>query len=91
MLHYKNDDPFAKPEDAARELIRLCKVEMEETGQPHAYTGSVNYAFTTGGRSAVASYGLGRDYAVAKGWLAVDESGSRITLTSEGECITPPL
>jgi len=45
----------------------------------------VNYAFTTGERSTVASYGLDRDYAVAKGWLVVDESGSRITLTPVGE------
>jgi|ThiBio_1000_plan_1041568.scaffolds.fasta_scaffold03330_10 hypothetical protein len=85
MLQFKTDDPFAKPEDAARELIRLCKREMETTGQPHAYTGTVNNAFTYGGGSTVASYGAGRDYAIAKGWLIIDISGTRFTVTPEGE------
>jgi hypothetical protein len=85
MLQFKADDQFANPEAAARELIRLIKREMEETGQPHAYTGTVNNVFRSEGRSTVASYGAGRDYAVEKGWLAIDESGTRITLTPEGE------
>ena len=84
-MQFKTDDPFANPEAAAKELIRLCKLEMETTGQPHAYTGTVNTAFTTGGRSTGASYGAGRDFAIAKGWLVIDISGTRITLTPEGE------
>lgn len=84
MIPLKSDDPFAKPEDAARELIRLCKAEMKESGLPFAYTGTVNHAFWMG-RSTVASYGAGRDYAIAKGWLTIDESGTRITITPEGE------
>lgn len=84
-MQFKTDDPFAKPEAAARELIRLCKVEMEETGQPHAYTGTVNNAFRAGWRSTVESYGKGIDCAVAKGWLVIDISGTRITVTPEGE------
>jgi hypothetical protein len=82
---FKTDDPFTNPEAAARELIRLCKLEMEETGQPHAYTGTVNNAFRSGGRSTVASYSAGRDYAIAQGWLVIDISGTRITVTPEGE------
>lgn len=85
MLPYKNDDPFPNPEAAARELIRLCKLEMEETGLPYAYTGTVNNAFRHEGRSTVESYRAGRIYAMDKGWLAIDESGSLITLTPEGE------
>lgn len=85
MIPFKSDDPFANPEAAARELIRLCKLEMETTGQPHAYTGTVNNAFKSEGRSTVASYGAGRDYAIAKGWLEIDISGTRIIITPAGK------
>jgi hypothetical protein len=55
MLPFKNDDPFAEPEGAARELIRICKAEMEATNRSFACTGSTNYEFWTGWRSTVAS------------------------------------
>jgi hypothetical protein len=85
MIHFKQDDPFANPEDAAREFVRIAKREMEETGRSVAFTGTVNSAFTTGGRSTVPSYSKGRDYAIAKGWISIDGSGTRITVTPEGE------
>lgn len=85
MIPFKQDDLFTDPEDAARELIRLVKLEMEEKERPFAYTGTINLAFRCGGRSTVASYGVGMNYAVEKDWLAIDESGTRITLTPEGE------
>lgn len=81
----KTDDPFSNPEAAAKELVRLAKREIEETGRAVAFTGTVNSAFTTGGRSTVASYSAGRDYAIDKGWLCIDGSGTRITVTPEGE------
>lgn len=85
MIPFKQDDLFTDPEDAARELIRLVKIEMEEKERPFAYTGTINNAFRAGGRSTVASYGAGINYAVERGWLAIDESGTRVHLTPEGE------
>ena len=73
------------PEAAARELIRLCKLEMETTGQPHAYTGTVNNAFRWGGNSTVASYAAGRDYAIVQGWLKINSGGTRFILTPDSE------
>lgn len=37
--------PFAGSEAAARELIRICKTEMEQASRSFAYTGTVNFAF----------------------------------------------
>ncbi|BEV44663.1 hypothetical protein [Afipia carboxidovorans] len=85
MIPFKQDDLFTDPEDAARELIRLVKIEMEEKERPFAYTGTINNAFRAGGRSTVESYRAGRIYATEKGWLVIDLSGTRVTLTPEGE------
>lgn len=82
---FKTDDPFTNPGTAARELIRLCKVEMEMTGNPHAYTGTINNAFRLDGGGTVESYAAGRKFAVEKGWLMIDGSGTRITVTPDGE------
>lgn len=82
---FKTDDPFANPEAAAKEFVRISKREMEETGRSVAFTGTVNTAFTTGGRSTVASYSAGRDFAIDQGWISIDGSGTRITVTPEGE------
>ncbi|CEG07010.1 hypothetical protein BN961_00391 [Afipia felis] len=82
---FKTDDPFANPEAAAKELIRLCKAEMEQANRSFAYTGTVNFTFIYDGGGTPASYGAGRDYAINKGWLTIDESGSRIMITPEGE------
>lgn len=58
---------------------------MEQANRSFAYTGTVNNAFKSEGRSTVASYGAGRDYAIEKNWLTIDISGTRITLTPDGE------
>lgn len=78
---FKTDDPFTNPEAAAKEIVRLAKREMEETGYRVAFTGTVNSALTTGGRSTVPSYSAGRDYAIDNGWISIDGSGTRITVT----------
>jgi len=51
---------------------------MAAIGQPHAYTGTVNSAFTRDGCS-VAEYGAGIEFGVAQGWFEIDSSGTRIT------------
>jgi len=81
----KSDDPFSNPENAAREIIRIAKREMEETGYPVAFAGTVNSTFTAGERGTVASYRAGRILATEKGWITFDGSGTRITVTPDGE------
>ena len=81
---FKEYEPFPTPELAARELVRIATALMEETGDPVAYTGRWNSAFTRAGGS-LEMYVVGRDFAIDKGWLMIDGSGTRVTITPEGE------
>jgi hypothetical protein len=84
LKKFKGEEPFPTPELAAKELIRIAKAQMEETGYQVAYTGRWNSAFTSTGGS-VEMYVTGRDFAIDKGWLMIDGSGTRVTITPEGE------
>jgi hypothetical protein len=81
---FKEDEPFPTPELAARELIRIAKALMEETGDPCAFTGRWNTGFTRAGGS-LEMYAAGRDFAIDRGWLMIDGSETRVTITPEGE------
>ena len=76
---FKQDNPFANPETAARKLVEIVRDFQAKRDEPHTYTGVVNTAFTGAG-GTVESYMAGRDYAIEKGWLAIDGSGTRISV-----------
>jgi len=76
-MKYVEDRPYAKPEAAAQRLLELIQAEMTETGYAHAYTGTVNTAFTRGGGS-VAEYGDGCKYGIEAGLFTIDDSGTRV-------------
>lgn len=73
---FKNDDPFPTPEAAARKLVEIVKERQGD--EPHSYTGVCNSDFLNTG-STVESYKRGRDYAIERGWISIDPSGTRIT------------
>lgn len=52
---------------------------MAQRGNPHAYTGTINYAFTRSG-GTLAEYVAGRDYGIETGLFTIDDSGTRVKL-----------
>jgi hypothetical protein len=83
MIPFKQDDLFANPEAAARELIRIMKAEMEKKERSFAYVGTVNSAFISA--SNVKSYSAGREFGLAKNWFKITRAGNEFHLTPEGE------
>ena len=84
MLLFKKDDQLSDPEAGAKEFCRLIKKQTEISGLPFAYSGKLNSDFIID-RSTVESYTKARDYGLAKGWFTFDPSGTRISITPEGE------
>ena len=82
-MKFKDERPYAEPEIAARKLLDLVRASIAESGQPHAYTGSVNSAFLKDGGS-VDEYIAGRKYATDRKWFEIDRSGTRIMLLPDG-------
>jgi len=78
-MKFVEDRPYSKPEAAARLLVELIERETASSGYAHAYTGSINHAFTRSGGS-IAEYAIGRDFGIEAGLFTVDDSGSRIKL-----------
>ncbi|WMT78873.1 hypothetical protein [Bradyrhizobium sp. Ash2021] len=82
-MKYVTDRPFAAPEAAARKLLDLVRASIAESGLPYAYTGATNTAFTRTGGSLL-DYAAGIRHAVARKWLEIDRSGTRIILLPDG-------
>jgi hypothetical protein len=61
----------------------ILRGSIVESDLLFAYTGVTNSMFTRAGGS-FAEYSEGMAYATAQKWLAVDRSGTRITLLADG-------
>jgi hypothetical protein len=81
-MKFREERPFATPEAAARKLLEIMLSGDIDVGQ-YAYVGATNTAFLQAGGS-VAEYSAGRDFAVSKGWIEIDPSGSRMILLQPG-------
>ena len=79
----KPADGFSRPEDAARELLRIAKTLLAKSKVPHTYTGVWNMTFIL--KSTVENYTAGRDYALKKGWISIDRSGTQLKVLQAGE------
>jgi len=79
---FKQDNPFANPEAAARKLVEIIRELQAARNEQHTYTGVVNSALTRTGGS-IQNYANGRDFAIDKGWLSIDSSGTRISAMPE--------
>lgn len=83
---FKSDSPFASPEAAARELLRIYRDFIAAKPDiPHTYTGITNSAFIYQSGGSVAEYGAGRDFGIAQKWFRIDESGTQVHLLPDGE------
>jgi len=82
-MKFAANRPYAGPEAAARLLLNIVRGAISESKLPYDYTGATNSMFTRAGGS-VAEYSAGMAYAIAKEWLEIDSSGTRITLLANG-------
>jgi len=75
--------PFADPEAAARKLMEI--VEPVQDGR--IYMEKINWPMLHDLRATPAEYKAGLDYAIAKGWLWLHESGTYVKLTEAGAAL----
>ena len=72
--------PFADPEIVARKLLEIANsVEPVQDGRIHIE--KINWPMLHDLRATPAEYKAGLDYAIAKGWLWLHESGTYVKLT----------
>lgn len=79
MPKFVEDRPYAAP-DGAKYLLDLIREHKSQHGD-YTDVGPVNMSFLRSGGS-VAEYRAAREYAIAQGWIAMHESGSRILIQS---------
>ena len=74
------------PEKAARKILEIANsVEAVEDGRIHIE--KVNAPFLYKERGSPAEYKAGLDLAVARGWLALHESGTYVRFTEAGAAL----
>lgn len=79
-----NDRPCFDPEAAARKLIELAKsIDTVQDGRIHIEKINAPFLYTLKGGST--EFGPGIRYAVEKGWLELDESGTYVRLLAPGQ------
>jgi hypothetical protein len=72
--------PFADPEVAARKLVELANA-FESVQDGRIYIEKINGPFLFELKGTPAEYKAGLDYAIAKGWLVLHESGTYRKIT----------
>jgi hypothetical protein len=83
MMKFAADRPYGDPEKAARKLIEIANsVEAVQDGR--IYIELVNGPFLFEHKGSPAEYKAGLDLAVARGWLALHESGTYVKFTPAG-------
>src|SRR5271166_4622009 len=74
---------FADPELAARRLVELANA-FEPIQDGRIYIEKINGPFLYEMKGTPAEYKAGLDYAIAKGWLILQESGTFVKFTEAG-------
>jgi hypothetical protein len=80
-----SDRPLADPETAGRKMLQIANaVEPVQDGRIHIE--KINWPFLSDPaiRGTPSEYKAGLDFAVAKGWLWVHESGTYVKITEAG-------
>ena len=82
-MKFVADRSFADPEAAARKLMEIANsVEPVQDGRIHIE--KINWPMLHDLKATPAEYKAGLDYAIAKGWLWLHESGTYVKLTEAG-------
>ena len=78
--------PFADLEAAARKLMELA-FAFEPIQDGRIYIEKINEPFLYQLKGTPAEYKAGLDYAIAKGWLVLHESGTYVKFTEAGAAL----
>jgi hypothetical protein len=82
-MKFVADRSFADLEAAARKLMEIANsVEPVQDGRIHIE--KINWPMLHDLKATPAEYKAGLDYAIAKGWLWLHESGTYVKLTEAG-------
>jgi len=85
-MKFVNTRPYADPDAAARKLLELANsIEPVQDGRIHIE--KINWPMLHDLRATPAEYKAGLDYAIAKGWLWLHESGTYVKLTEAGAAL----
>jgi hypothetical protein len=82
-VKFMESRPFADPEVAARKIVELANA-FEPVQDGRIYIEKINGPFLFELKGTPAEYRAGLDYAIAKGWLVLHESGTYVTFTEAG-------
>lgn len=77
-MKYKEERPFAKPEAAALELLRIVRAFIAAKNDPavkHTYAGITNAEFIQRSGASVAEWSAGISYGTEHGWWTMDGGG----------------
>lgn len=78
--------PFADPEVTARKLLEIANA-FEPIQEGRIYIEKINWPFLFDLKGAPAEYKAGLDYAIARGWLELHESGTYVRFTDAGAAL----
>lgn len=78
-----NARPFGDPENAARKLVELAKA-IKTIQDGRIYTDEINGPFMRQLKGTPSECAAGLNFAIAKGWLDLHESGTFVRLTQSG-------
>jgi hypothetical protein len=74
-MKFRNDGAYANPEAAARKLIEIAN-SIEPSQDGRIFIELINWPFLSDLKGSPAEYKAGLELAIARGWLALHESGS---------------
>jgi hypothetical protein len=82
-MKFAIDRPYGEPEVAARKLIEIAN-SVEAIQDSQIYIELINGPMLFELKAKPAEYKAGLDYAIAKGWLELDRSGTFVKFTQAG-------
>ena len=82
-MKYADPRPYADPEAAARRIMEIAGT-IEAGAQGQIYIEKINYPMLFKDGATPAEYWAGLQFAIAKGWLKLHESGTFVTFTDAG-------
>jgi hypothetical protein len=85
-MKFLEKSPLADPEVAARKLVELANA-FEPIQDGRIYIEKINGPFLFQLKGTPAEYKTGLDYAIAKGWLMLHESGTYVRVTETGAAL----
>jgi hypothetical protein len=82
-MKFAGNHPYADPEAGARKLIEIAN-SIEAVQDGRIYIELVNGPFLFEHKGSPAEYKAALDLAIARGWLALHESGTFVRFTPAG-------